>query len=255
MASTIRALHMHPSLIKINSHTNSFSFNRFLPLKQVRRRDHVPARRFFCRATGAPPIERSEQKEKKPSEKKGKIRIQVLLNHQVEFGEHIGIIGSGEELGLWEKQVELDWGPHGWICDLELPGGALIEYKFVIFRKGNKDKKWEDGPNRVLDLPGEGSFNMVCHWNETGESLDLVPFGTKPVGGEAVKMEGEDGNADEAVVEIVFLRRKENLDQGSEQTFAPKFVPSPLSLCLTNSRPLGNVPSGSLFLCLKLMKL
>ncbi|XP_078158821.1 chloroplastidic phosphoglucan, water dikinase (ATGWD3) isoform X2 [Carex rostrata] len=202
MASTIRALQMHPSLIKINSHTNSFSFNRFLPLKQVRRRDPVPARRFFCRATSAPPIERTEKKEKKPSEKKGKIRIRVLLNHQVEFGEHIGIIGSGEELGLWEKQVKLDWSPDGWICDLELPGGASIEYKFVIFRKGNKDKKWEDGPNRVLDLPGEGSFNMVCHWNEAGESLDLVPFGTEPVGGVAVKKESEDGNADEAVVEM-----------------------------------------------------
>lgn len=124
------------------------------------------------------------------------------MNHQVEFGEHIGIIGSGEELGSWEKQIELGWSPDGWICDLKLPGGASIEYKFVIFRKGNKDKKWEDGPNRVLDLPGEGSFNMVCHWNETKESLDLVPFGTEPVGGEAVKMEGEDWNADEAVVEM-----------------------------------------------------
>lgn len=70
----------------------------------------------------------------------------------------------------------------------------------MIFRKGKKEKKWEHGPNRVLDLPGEGSFNMVCHWNETGESPDLVPFGTEQVGREAVKMEGEDGrNAVEAV--------------------------------------------------------
>jgi phosphoglucan, water dikinase len=122
------------------------------------------------------------------------------LNNQVEFGEHVGIIGSTKELGLWEKPVEFDWTPDGWICELELHGGASIEYKFVIFRKGEKEKKWEHGRNRALNLPGEGSFNMVCHWNKTGESPDLVPFGTEQVGIVAVKMEGEDDrNAAESV--------------------------------------------------------
>jgi phosphoglucan, water dikinase len=125
------------------------------------------------------------------------------LNHQVEFGEHVGITGSTKELGLWEKQVELDWTPHGWICELKLPGGASIEYKFVIFRKVKKEKKWEKGRNRALELPGEGSFNMVCHWNKTEESPDLVPFGTEQVGIGAIKIEGEDGqNAVETVASI-----------------------------------------------------
>ncbi|KAJ4818910.1 hypothetical protein LUZ62_031476 [Rhynchospora pubera] len=232
MASTIRSLLMHPSSIKPNVNANRLAFNRFLPLKHMRRQDPVPARlQFNCRANNAPSVERTEEIENKSSGKEGKVQIQVLLEHQVEFGEHVGIVGSIEELGLWKEPVELDWTPNGWFCELELPRGASIEYKFVIFQKGQKHRKWEDGGDRVLDLPGQGSFNMVCHWNETEESIALLPSEIEQLVGEAVKVERkEDGQiVDEAVVEM-----EETIEASESTKFGDEWKGQQISFMRSN---------------------
>lgn len=103
----------------------------------------------------------------------GNVRISFRLDHQVEFGEHVVILGSTKELGSWKKNVPMKWSECGWLCDLEFKGGESIEYKFVIVRN-DKSKAWEAGDNRILKLPKGGSFEIVCHWNKTGEAVDLL---------------------------------------------------------------------------------
>lgn len=106
---------------------------------------------------------------------RGKVRLNVRLDHQVKFGEHVVILGSAKELGSWKKNVVLNWTENGWVCELELQGGESVEFKFVIVGKG-KSVVWESGDNRVLKLPKGGSFGMVCKWNATGEAVELLPL-------------------------------------------------------------------------------
>jgi len=119
---------------------------------------------------------REEKREMRSKSGRGKVRLNLRLDHQVKFGEHVAILGSAKELGSWKKNVPLNWTESGWVCGLELKGGESIEYKFVIARN-DKSMVWEGGDNRVLKLPMGGSFRMVCRWNATGESVDLLPLG------------------------------------------------------------------------------
>lgn len=113
------------------------------------------------------------------------MQLRVCLDHQVKFGEHVGIIGSAKEVGSWKSQVEMEWTPDGWVCQLDLPGETPLEFKFVIFSKGGKEKVWEDGDNRVVNLPKGGAFDVLCHWNRTKESLDISGMQVVTLSGEA----------------------------------------------------------------------
>lgn len=116
-----------------------------------------------------------EKKNKKMQSESGrdKVHLSIRLDHQVEFGEHVVILGSTKELGSWKKKVHLNWTERGWVCQLELKGGKSIEYKFVILGK-DESLLWESGENRVLGLPERGIYGIVCHWNKTGEAVDLL---------------------------------------------------------------------------------
>nr|GMD65870.1 phosphoglucan, water dikinase, chloroplastic [Ipomoea batatas] len=121
--------------------------------------------------------------ETREGEKKGKkkrsahenLKLKICLDHQVEFGEHIAILGSTKELGSWKKNVMMDWTEKGWVSEMEFKGGEPIEFKFVIVGK-DKNLLWETGDNRVLKLPAGGSFEMVCQWNLTDKPLELLPL-------------------------------------------------------------------------------
>lgn len=103
----------------------------------------------------------------------GKVLLHTRLDHQVKFGEHVAILGSTNDLGSWKKKVMMTWTKDGWVMDLELKGGSEVEYKFVIVTK-EKRMMWEGGKNRVLKLPKEGKFALLCHWNKTGEDVKLL---------------------------------------------------------------------------------
>ncbi|KAL3506570.1 hypothetical protein ACH5RR_031952 [Cinchona calisaya] len=187
---------------------------------------------------GVSSVETSGKEEKKHKKKKqsnkghDKVQLKVWVNHQVEFGEHIAVLGSAKELGSWKKGVMMEWTENGWLCDLELKGGESVEYKFVILRT-DKDLAWESGDNRVLLLPGRGSFEMVCHWNMTGEPVDLLPLDLEKEEEEveAVNDNGSTVVDDVAETEIVaspfveqwqgkvasFVRSKEQLDMEKER--------------------------------------
>ncbi|KAA3480288.1 phosphoglucan, water dikinase, chloroplastic [Gossypium australe] len=110
-------------------------------------------------AVSSTPTREEEKKKKmtkvKPISGSGKVGLNVCLDHQVQFGEHVVILGSTKELGSWKKQVAMNWSEDGWICDLELKGGESVEFKFVVVSK-DKSVAWEGGNNRVLKLPQGG---------------------------------------------------------------------------------------------------
>lgn len=120
-------------------------------------------------------VRREEEKKMGTRTRQGKVKLSILLQHQIEFGEHVVILGSAKELGSWKKKVPLNWTENGWVCELELRGDESIEFKFVIL-KGDGSMVWESADNRVLKLPKEGSFGIVCQWNATGEAVDLLPL-------------------------------------------------------------------------------
>lgn len=100
------------------------------------------------------------------------MKLSVRLDRQVKFGEHVAMFGSAEEIGSWKEKSPLAWSEKGWVCELELNGGEALEFKFVVVKKDGS-LSWESGDNRVLKLPNSGSFSVVCHWDATGETLDL----------------------------------------------------------------------------------
>ncbi|KAJ4887966.1 hypothetical protein Rs2_27714 [Raphanus sativus] len=135
-------------------------------------------RRLTCFASSSssssPTIEEQTRKNKDVSEG-AKVKLNVRLNHQVAFGEHVAMFGSAEEIGSWKEKSPLDWTENGWVCSLELTGGGqeALEFKFVVVRHDGS-LSWESGDNRVLKLPKSGAFSVVCHWDATGEALDVV---------------------------------------------------------------------------------
>ncbi|KAL7616018.1 hypothetical protein Lser_V15G02690 [Lactuca serriola] len=108
----------------------------------------------------------------------GKVNLTLRLDHQVKFGEHVGVLGSTKEFGSWKKKKQLNWTETGWICDMECKGGETYEFKFVV-EQMDKSLIWEGGENRVLKLPKSGSFEMICHWNMTNEPINLLPIDGK----------------------------------------------------------------------------
>ncbi|KAK3139710.1 hypothetical protein QOZ80_5AG0388410 [Eleusine coracana subsp. coracana] len=155
----------------------------------------APGRRLgfsCCAGSAASAAERTKGRSLIYSSKRDTVQLRVCLDHQVKFGEHVGIIGSIKELGSWKNQVEMEWTPNGWVCQLEIPGEQVLEFKFVIFLKGGKEKIWEDGDNRVVDVPKVGIFDMLCHWNETNEPLGLKGRPTVKLAGEPAKEIGKD---------------------------------------------------------------
>lgn len=118
--------------------------------------------------------EAMKTKKKGSRQKHGKVELNILLEHQVQFGESVAILGSVKELGSWKNTVAMTWTENGWVCNLKLKGGDPIEFKFVITRQ-DKSLAWESGDNRILQIPGEGNFKLVCHWNKTTEPIELLP--------------------------------------------------------------------------------
>ncbi|XVF65426.1 hypothetical protein PTKIN_Ptkin09bG0248300 [Pterospermum kingtungense] len=147
--------------------------------------------------SSTPTREEKKKMKVKPKSGRGKVGLNVCLDHQVEFGQHVAILGSTKELGSWKKQVPMNWTEGGWVCDLELKGGESVEFKFVIVGK-DKSVVWEGGDNRVLTLPEGGSFGMVCHWNSTGETLELLPLSLDE-SGDRVEDDGHDESTADAL--------------------------------------------------------
>ncbi|XP_054804581.1 phosphoglucan, water dikinase, chloroplastic isoform X2 [Prosopis cineraria] len=136
-------------------------------------------------STEARDEEAIEMKNKMKTSGHGKVKLHIRLDHQVQFGEHVVILGSTKDLGSWKRSVPMSWTESGWVGDLELREGKNIEFKFVIVRKDGS-LAWEDGENRVLKLQKGGKFSIDARWNSTKENLELLPL-VHDEGGETEK--------------------------------------------------------------------
>ncbi|GLU18569.1 hypothetical protein SLE2022_348620 [Rubroshorea leprosula] len=229
---SLRSFHCSTTQIQLPNHlrflpyTTSFNRRNSFPENNMRQR-----KQSFPILCGVSSTQfRQEEKnmtKMKSKSGRGKVELSFRLDQQVEFGEHVVILGSTKELGSWKNKVPMNWTESGWVCQLELKGGESIEYKFVVVRK-DKSLFWEAGDNRVLKLPKGGSFEVVCHWNSTGEIVGLLPSCL-----ESNEMEVEDmsngGAADVLKVEtspfvgqwqgkpISFMRSNEHRNQETER--------------------------------------
>ncbi|XP_043707593.1 phosphoglucan, water dikinase, chloroplastic-like [Telopea speciosissima] len=158
---------------------------------------HRHSCQILCRVSSVEESTREESKEMVPRPGREKVRLCVRLDHQVKFGENVAILGSTKELGSWKKKVKMNWTENGWVCEVELKGDQSIEFKFTIMEKNDK-MVWEKGNNRVLKLPKEGVFELVCHWNMTEETVNILPSGSTEEGEE---VEGTSSNNDSEVVD------------------------------------------------------
>ncbi|XVF84500.1 hypothetical protein PTKIN_Ptkin17bG0041700 [Pterospermum kingtungense] len=102
----------------------------------------------------------------RPKSGRDKVFLNVCLDHQVEFGEHVVMLGSTKELGSWKKQ-----------------DNSLV---------------WEGRDNRVLKVREGGTFKMVCHWNSTRETVELLPLSL-----EEYEDKVEDDGHDESTIDAV----------------------------------------------------
>ncbi|KAL9232718.1 hypothetical protein vseg_007793 [Gypsophila vaccaria] len=164
-------------LLRLRLRRRRFLDSNFLKLSEVSFRPTY--RRFSVVRGGVSAVVTREDQESKSTEKKrsrqehGKVQLSILLEHQVQFGESVVIFGSNKEFGSWKKPLSLNWTENGWICNVEMKGGESTEFKFVIV--GNdKSLRWESGDNRVLQIPKNGTFSLICHWDVTSEVLQLL---------------------------------------------------------------------------------
>ncbi|XP_024401414.1 phosphoglucan, water dikinase, chloroplastic-like [Physcomitrium patens] len=66
----------------------------------------------------------------------------------------------------------MQWTESGWVVELEANPQETIVYKHVIVTHSG-DAVWEGGPNCVLNVPNEGEFEVITHWDCTHEELQL----------------------------------------------------------------------------------
>ncbi|KAG2316612.1 hypothetical protein Bca52824_019734 [Brassica carinata] len=192
--------HFHGSAFTFITTTRHSSLPRLvtfahLPRRSQRLRRNSPSR-LTCAASSSSTI---EEQRKKRDGSGAKVKLNVRLDRQVKFGENVAMFGSAKEIGSWKEKSPLAWSENGWVCELELNGGEALEFKFVVVKKDGS-LSWESGDNRVLRLPKSGSFSVVCHWDATGETLDLPQGVADDAGGEESSDSHDVGDDDDRVV-------------------------------------------------------
>ena len=165
---------------------------------------------------------------------KGKVRVRVRLDHQVEFGQNVALFGSDKAIGEWKEGFPMTWTKNGWTAELEIAGGAVFEFKFVVLSGGGKTRFWEEGDNRVFEVPSNGVCDIVCKWNQTGESGNLVVADEDNYGSlvsEEEEEEDEDGGSMDVLEQssfvenwqgksVSFMRSNEHRSRESERRWS-----------------------------------
>ncbi|KAK2996406.1 hypothetical protein RJ639_025380 [Escallonia herrerae] len=181
--------------------------------------------------SGVSSVETREEEKKRKNERGSSpgsemVRLNIRLDHQVAFGEHVYVVGSTKEFGSWKKHKSMNWTENGWVCDVEVKGDQVVEYKFVIVST-DKSMVWEGGDNRVLKLPKQGTFEMVCCWNMTKEAADLLPSGSEEYGEKVGSDASNDSRRSVEVMSpfvdqwqgkaVAFMRSNEHRDRERER--------------------------------------
>ncbi len=80
----------------------------------------------------------------------------------LQFGEHLKLVGSIPELGMWEaaESAQLQWQEgDNWVATLSLPPGEHA-CKLVLVRLDGS-LHWEEGEDRLLGVPAGASLVMA----------------------------------------------------------------------------------------------
>jgi hypothetical protein len=100
------------------------------------------------------------------------VPVTFNLNHKVNFGQEVLLVGSHEALGAWrvDNAVRASWSEgHQWSASVNLPAGELLEFKFVVSDPANVE--WEAGSNRSLTVDAAAAV-LAGSWGK-----ELVPVG------------------------------------------------------------------------------
>ena len=107
----------------------------------------------------------ANQRELSPTtESQQTVRLKVRAP-QIRIGEQLGLVGAGEALGEWDvnkAQPMYEHDYHEWVISLDaskLP--QTIEFKFVLL--GLDQPIWEQGENRVVELPVIGANEVMVY--------------------------------------------------------------------------------------------
>ncbi|GLC38553.1 hypothetical protein PLESTB_001738900 [Pleodorina starrii] len=99
--------------------------------------------------------------------------VTIRIPYRVNFGEVLRVVGSSSLLGDWsaDRGLQLTWTEGDvWTAELPISAGHY-EFKCVVYDVNtNSVTRWEDGGNRVLNIPSEpGTWDVSCQWGATAD--------------------------------------------------------------------------------------
>lgn len=155
-----------------------------LPCAESEPEDTTPAPRNDARSDAAvhPPAPKYDPPARAVVDGVATGKIDVCFSLQVSCtnaGESVFVAGSSAALGAWDPAKSLRCSTTAntfpvWrseVCPMIVEGGKL-EFKLLIGPEASRDgKRWEDGPNRSVQLPDKLSPNQVlelsCAWGSS----------------------------------------------------------------------------------------
>lgn len=99
------------------------------------------------------------------------VQVKFCLKYRTSWGQSVKIIGSHPMLGSWDvnKALQLQWTEGDrWVATIELPAGAVYEYKYVLVdNDGRNTLAWQGGSNSVLAIgdSDEQGVEVQDNWN------------------------------------------------------------------------------------------
>lgn len=101
-----------------------------------------------------------------------RISFELRLDEALPEGTAIHIIGGLPQLGDWNSNAAslprlAKSGARTWMTSLELPVGAVFEYKFLM-KTADGTVKWQQGENSILDVTQTGLGVIHAEWSGTG---------------------------------------------------------------------------------------
>ncbi|GLC37067.1 hypothetical protein PLESTB_001395300 [Pleodorina starrii] len=109
------------------------------------------------------------------------VQVKFCLKYRTSYGQSVKIIGSHPKLGSWDvnQALVLQWTEGDrWVATVELPAGAVYEYKYVLVDHDSRvTLAWQGGGNSVLALgdQDEQGVEVQDNWgNNPGQAAVLV---------------------------------------------------------------------------------
>ncbi|HOT28130.1 MAG TPA: alpha-amylase family glycosyl hydrolase [Candidatus Ozemobacteraceae bacterium] len=97
-----------------------------------------------------------------------KISFELKLDEELPDRAAIHLIGGLPQLGDWNSKAErlprlTKTGDLTWMTSLELPIGAVFEYKFLM-KMADGSFRWQEGANAILDVNADGGGIIRHDW-------------------------------------------------------------------------------------------